>query len=306
LKETGMKATNQRQPWRQVRFYLATLMMLFLFFSAAAVVAQVGGGFDLSWSTVDGGGINTSTGGVFTLGGTIGQPDAGAGTGITYTVNMGFWGATLPLPTPSNTDTPTRTNTPTITPTRSNTPTATPTRTNTLTGTPTRTSTPTNTPTAVLVVHVTWQGIPQPNSRNTTETITMTLRSSAGGAASEFAGFATDASGFVTFPLGSLVPGSYNVRVKGPRNLAMCGSVTLTGAVSTSTEMGTQPAGDADNSNLVSSVDFSIMRASFGKSFGQPGYDARADLDNTDAVSSADFTLLRGSFGLGGCAAIGP
>src|SRR5262249_14905909 len=99
---------------------------------------------------------------------------------------------------------------------------------------------------------------------------------------------------------------NYNLRVKGPRNLATCGSVSLTGAASTSMEMGQQPAGDADNSNLVSSADFAIMRATFGKSFGQPGYDARADFDNSDAVSSADFTLLRSSFGFGGCAAIGP
>jgi hypothetical protein len=40
--------------------------------------AQSGGGFDLSWSTMDGGG-GTSTGGAYAVSGTIGQPDAGCG-----------------------------------------------------------------------------------------------------------------------------------------------------------------------------------------------------------------------------------
>src|SRR5438477_11015437 len=66
--------------------------MLLLFFTAAVVGAQVGGGFDLSWSTVDGGGT-ASTGGTFSLGGTIGQPDAGSSAGGTFGWTGGFWGA---------------------------------------------------------------------------------------------------------------------------------------------------------------------------------------------------------------------
>jgi len=47
----------------------------------------------IHWYTVDGGGETISTGGVFTVGGTIGQPDAGtAMTGGVFTVNGGFWG----------------------------------------------------------------------------------------------------------------------------------------------------------------------------------------------------------------------
>ncbi|MCS6918986.1 MAG: hypothetical protein NZM28_04380 [Fimbriimonadales bacterium] len=38
--------------------------------------AQSGGGYDLSWWTIDGGGITFATGGGFELGGTAGQPDA--------------------------------------------------------------------------------------------------------------------------------------------------------------------------------------------------------------------------------------
>ncbi|GIV14142.1 MAG: hypothetical protein KatS3mg021_2424 [Fimbriimonadales bacterium] len=38
--------------------------------------AQSGGGYDLSWWTIDGGGVTFATGGTFNLGGTVGQPDA--------------------------------------------------------------------------------------------------------------------------------------------------------------------------------------------------------------------------------------
>jgi hypothetical protein len=54
------------------------------------VSAQTGGGFDLTWSTIDGGG-GESTGGGFSLRGTIGQADAGALSGGGYTLSGGFW-----------------------------------------------------------------------------------------------------------------------------------------------------------------------------------------------------------------------
>lgn len=53
--------------------------------------AQSGGGYDLTWSTVDGGGYMFSTGGGYSLGGTIGQPDAGAMSGGNYALVGGFW-----------------------------------------------------------------------------------------------------------------------------------------------------------------------------------------------------------------------
>ena len=59
---------------------------------SAPVAAQSGGGYDLTWSTIDGGG-GTSNGGGYLLGGTIGQPDAGTMSGGSYTLRGGFWGA---------------------------------------------------------------------------------------------------------------------------------------------------------------------------------------------------------------------
>lgn len=51
--------------------------------------------YSLDWRTVDGGG-GGSTGGIFMLSGTAGQPDAGSLTGGVYTLIGGFWGGVEP------------------------------------------------------------------------------------------------------------------------------------------------------------------------------------------------------------------
>lgn len=56
-----------------------------------AARAQSGGAYDLTWSTVDGGGATGVTGGAYWLGGTAGQPDAGVSTGGLYSLQGGFW-----------------------------------------------------------------------------------------------------------------------------------------------------------------------------------------------------------------------
>ncbi len=116
---------------------------LALLILAAGALAQTGGNFDLSWSTVDGGG-GASSGGSFSREGTIGQPDAGTLTGGGFTLQGGFWPAADSTPTPTATSTPTATLTPTATamPTRTSTPPATATSTPTAAGTPTATPTP--------------------------------------------------------------------------------------------------------------------------------------------------------------------
>ncbi len=65
----------------------------------AVVSARAGGEpagapvYDLSWHTIDGGGVMRSTGGDFELSGTIGQPDAGrmASADGVFELTGGFW-----------------------------------------------------------------------------------------------------------------------------------------------------------------------------------------------------------------------
>ena len=65
-------------------------ILLIWFLAALPSSAQSGADYDLSWSTIDGGG-GTSTGGPYTLTGTIGQPDADWSEGGEYEVLGGFW-----------------------------------------------------------------------------------------------------------------------------------------------------------------------------------------------------------------------
>jgi len=71
--------------------FLFILLMALLLLGGVAL-AQSGGGYDLTWHTVDGGGATASTGGGYALAGTAGQPDAGALSGGGYTLAGGFWG----------------------------------------------------------------------------------------------------------------------------------------------------------------------------------------------------------------------
>jgi hypothetical protein len=59
--------------------------------AVSIAAAQTGAGYDLTWSTIDSGGYTFSTGGAYSLGGTIGQPEAAVMSGSAYTVSGGFW-----------------------------------------------------------------------------------------------------------------------------------------------------------------------------------------------------------------------
>ena len=69
----------------------SAIVLLVLTLMASPALAQAGGDYALSWSTVDGGG-EESAGGDFRLRGTVGQPDAGAMSGSNHRLGGGFWG----------------------------------------------------------------------------------------------------------------------------------------------------------------------------------------------------------------------
>jgi hypothetical protein len=65
------------------------LLGLLLVCWGAGVLAAPAG-YAIDWWTIDGGG-GMSSGGSYTLSGTIGQPDAGSASGGGYTLAGGFW-----------------------------------------------------------------------------------------------------------------------------------------------------------------------------------------------------------------------
>ena len=81
----------------QERYLVGALLIVFCLLIVVVYTAraQSGGGYDLTWNTIDAGGgtsvgVGSST--PYILGGTIGQPDAGLLTGGGYTLVGGFWG----------------------------------------------------------------------------------------------------------------------------------------------------------------------------------------------------------------------
>jgi hypothetical protein len=183
----------------------------------------------------------------------------------------------------------------------------TPTTTPTFTSTPTITQTSTPTPTSVGVIrgHVIWQAIPQPDPRNTGITATLTICPGASATPLPLTySVATDPMGFFMATT-HLPDGTYTWAVKGIISLANRGTLTLLDGTANQ-EMGSLQAGDANNSNAVEVADFTVVRNTFGKRLGDPGYDSRGDFDRTNVVGVSDYTLLKGNFAHGGAATTCP
>ena len=77
--------------WRPWLVYFCFLLSAFCF--------PARGQYSLDWSTIDGGG-GTSTGGVYAVSGTIGQPDASTMSGGPFTLVGGFWSIVAAVQTP--------------------------------------------------------------------------------------------------------------------------------------------------------------------------------------------------------------
>jgi len=141
----------------------------------------------------------------------------------------------------------------------------------------------------------------------------------AGGTELNFPPQNTDASGFFTVAINSLIPGAtYNWRVKGPDGavktlptdppgfLANSGAVLIANVPQMNVEMGLMVTGDANNDNTVSITDFNILKNTFGYASGNPSYDNRADFTGDLAISIADFNLLKSSFATSGSPPLRP
>src|SRR5207248_649254 len=136
----------------------------------------------------------------------------------------------------------------------------------------------------LLVGHVTWQGRPGPDPNRNILPITLTLK--LGTTEVNYPVQNTDTAGFFTVTLNGLSNGTYTWRVKDAKYLASSGTVALSGAPQTNVEMGQQRAGDSNNDNRVNSTDFNMLKLSFGKTVGDPGYDDRADLNGDTTVNT--------------------
>lgn len=112
---------------------LLLLAVLAITWTDGGALAQIGGGYDLTWNVMAGGGAAAPlTGDGFSMRSTLSQNAIGPATGGSFDLGQGYWyGAppeATPNPTPTATSTPAPTETPTLTPTGpTSTPTPTPT-----------------------------------------------------------------------------------------------------------------------------------------------------------------------------------
>jgi hypothetical protein len=84
--------TSRKPTFKNLR---PRLLVAALCLSCSSLFAQ----FSIDWYTIDGGG-GTSTGGVYSVSGTIGQPDAGQMSGGNFTIEGGFWAIIAAVQTP--------------------------------------------------------------------------------------------------------------------------------------------------------------------------------------------------------------
>jgi hypothetical protein len=148
--------------------------------------------------------------------------------------------------------------------------------------------------------HVLLPGRPSPPDPRWVIVVTGTL-ASAGSVCLQFTTL-TDPSGYFTLTE-QLAEGDYQWRIKGAQTQANSGSATLSQGLNT-VEMGTLHLGDASNDNCTNAVDFSLLKNSFGKTLGQPGFDDRADFNADGVVGASDFGILLGVYGQCGAAPI--
>jgi hypothetical protein len=104
----------------------------------------------------------------------------------------------------------------------------------------------------------------------------------------------TDQSG--NLALSGLTPGTYDISVKNGHTLSnRRRNHTLVSGVNP-INMGELKEGDANNDDTVNSSDFLLLRGSYFKSSGQPGFVDGADFNEDDVVNSSDFLLLRSNY----------
>ena len=76
---------------KSMKYSIILLSIIAVFLTSSVALAQTGGGYDLTWWTVDGGG-GTASSAAYELIGTIGQSEAGVVlSGGEFTLYSGFW-----------------------------------------------------------------------------------------------------------------------------------------------------------------------------------------------------------------------
>ncbi|HMB61997.1 MAG TPA: dockerin type I domain-containing protein [Eudoraea sp.] len=96
-----------------------------------------------------------------------------------------------------------------------------------------------------------------------------------------------------------ITPGTYDIAVKSANYLQKVTNVILVAGANVM-DSGQLRAGDANNDNFVTALDFSILAGTFNLPSTDPGFDARADFNGDGFITALDFSLLASNFNTGG------
>jgi len=94
-----------------------------------------------------------------------------------------------------------------------------------------------------------------------------------------------------------IAPGTYDMVLKYAKSLAVVENLVLADGAN-SIDLGELKTGDANDDNMVTLEDFSILATSYGLSQGEGGYDDRADYNGDMEVNLTDFSILASNYGL--------
>ena len=101
-----------------------------------------------------------------------------------------------------------------------------------------------------------------------------------------------------TFSVSGVAAGTYDVWIKGSKNLAVLSSGVVVSATSGTVPAVLLPAGDSNNDNSVDSTDFGNLIGAFNTTgaVAGSGYDPTVDFNFDGSIDSTDFGLLIGEF----------
>ena len=94
-----------------------------------------------------------------------------------------------------------------------------------------------------------------------------------------------------------ILPGTYDISAVTSHCLTNVKNGVVITAPLTAIDLGTLLEGNADDNDIINITDFGVLAASYGKSSGDSGYDARADFDRNGIINIADFGLLAANYG---------
>jgi hypothetical protein len=106
----------------------------------------------------------------------------------------------------------------------------------------------------------------------------------------------TDVNG--NFSVTGITPGTYDVRVKETRRVSRRALSLILSVGANSRAFGDLLAGDVNGDDVVSLVDYSRLRASYGRCSTDTGYQAGADFNKDGCITLPDYSRLRANYGL--------